>query len=193
MNNYKKYDKKTVQRTTVFKYIIAILCVVIFAYISAVIVLKHYIYPLKYFDIVKEQSSKNGIDAYLVMAVIKTESAFNPYVMSYKEAKGLMQIMDSTANDFNKENSNINLFDEDTNITYGCKYLSHLISKYDGNYYLAICAYNAGMGNVDRWITNGVISKNLNQFKDTNIPFLETKNYLYKVISAYEMYKKLYK
>jgi soluble lytic murein transglycosylase len=72
-------------------------------------------------------------------------------------------------------------------------YLSYLINKYDGNYYLAICAYNAGLGNVDNWISSGKISRNLAEYKNVDLPFQETEKYLEKVISSYNMYKFLYK
>ena len=107
-----------------------------------------------------------------------------------------MQIMDSTAEDIkNKmETTTINndLYNEEVNISLGCKYFSSLIDRYNGNYYLAICAYNAGMGNVDKWIDQNIITKNLNEYKNVNLPFSETKKYLNKVISSYKMYRLLY-
>ena len=152
-----------------------------------------------HFDIIKEESAKNNLDPYLVLAVIRTESKFNKLATSSKEAKGLMQIMDSTANELNRslnlvENEDtLNLYDEVTNISLGCKYLSNLINKYKGNYYLAICAYNAGMGNVDKWISQGIIYYDLESHKNVDLPFSETSDYLYEVISSYKIYRRLYK
>ena len=132
------------------------------------------------------------------MAIIKTESGFNNEATSKKEARGLMQIMDNTASDINSEinvvdNVNGNLYDENVNIALGCKYFSNLVNKYNGNYYIAICAYNAGMGNVDKWIEHGIVDKNLNNYKDISLPFTETENYLKKVIVRYKMYRLLYR
>ena len=109
-----------------------------------------------------------------------------------------MQIMDTTASDINSEinvvdDVNENLYDENVNIALGCKYFSNLVNKYNGNYYIAICAYNAGMGNVDKWIEQGIINKDLNNYKDISLPFKETENYLMKVIIRYKMYRFLYK
>ena len=58
---------------------------------------------------------------------------------------------------------------------------------------MAVCAYNAGMGNVDKWIEQGIVDKNLSEYINVNIPFNETKKYLRKVISSYKLYRLLYK
>ncbi len=153
------------------------------------------LFPGKYFETVTKYSKEYNIDPYLVLAVIKCESNFNINALSQKDAKGLMQIIDSTAAEANKNHTNqdIDLYDIDTNIRLGCKYLSTLISKYNGNYYLAICAYNAGIGNVGKWLKDGTIDYNLNDEAENNIPFDETKKYLRKVINTYRIYKFLYK
>lgn len=155
-------------------------------------------YPLNHFEIVKEEASKNNIDPYLVMAIIKTESGFNKEATSNKKAKGLMQIIDTTANDVNSQinvvnNVNENLYDEKVNIALGCKYLSNLIKKYNGNYYVAICAYNAGMGNVDKWIEQGIVPQDLNKYRNVILPFNETSSYLNRVVTRYKIYRFLYK
>lgn len=178
------------------KILIVIAILLIFA-LATIFVLKSYVYPRKHFDVIKEEAAKNNIDPYLVLAVIKTESGFNKLATSKKEAKGLMQIMDTTAQDINN-NANIveniedtNLYDENINIALGCNYLKSLIDKYEGNYYIAICAYNAGMGNVNKWLNDGIISKDLNT-SNINLPFEETNKYLNKVIKNYTIYRKLY-
>lgn len=186
------------KKTKFFKVIIITICVVILLLATCYIFLKKAIYPLNYFDIVKQESARNNIDPYLVMGIIKTESRFNRYATSNKNAKGLMQIMDTTAIDINKEinivnDINDNLYDENVNIALGCKYFSNLIKKYNGNYYLAICAYNAGMGNVDNWIEQGAIDSKIDEYKEVELPFNETEKYLKKVLIAYEIYKKIYK
>lgn len=182
-----KLDKKSkIIIGTIFAFIIVIMCVYI--------ILKLVLFPLKYFDIVKEEASKNNLDPYLVLSIIKTESNFNKDVISNKEAKGLMQIMDSTASEVAK-NSQINLeddlYNENTNIALGCNYFASLIKKYNGNYYLAILAYNAGMGNVDEWIKQGIIDENLNN-TNVSLPYKETTNYLKRVIFSYKVYRIIY-
>ena len=187
-SNYKKLFK------TLLKLLFIILVLLFLGYILFI----EFIYPRTHFDIIKKEASNNYIDPYLVLSVIKTESGFDTLATSNKKAKGLMQIMDSTANDVIKKINlidnidNLDLYDINTNISIGCKYLSYLINHYNGNYYLAICAYNAGMGNVDRWIENGYIDRHLENYIDINVPFNETKKYLKKVIDTYKIYRFLY-
>lgn len=181
----------------ILKKILTILVIAIMIFSGVFLVLRLYVFPRKHFDIIKEEASKNNIDPYLVLAVIKTESGFNSLATSKKHAKGLMQIMDTTAEDINnnanvvEDLENANLYDEDVNIALGCSYLKSLIDKYDGNYYIAICAYNAGMGNVNKWLNDGLIEKTLDS-ADISLPFEETSNYLKKVITNYKIYRKLY-
>lgn len=192
-NIIKKDSKKqTFVGKGIIKFILIIICLILI-YMISIEFLKKFIYPDTYIDIVKEESIKNDIDPYLVLAIIKTESGFDSMAISKKQAKGLMQIMDSTANDINSEVSEKNIYNVNTNIKLGCEYLNYLIKTYDGNYYLAVCAYNAGLGNVNEWVKEGVVSENLADSNDTNIPFKETNIYLKKVIGSYNMYKFLYK
>ncbi len=181
-----------------FKRLIKFLIISLFILLTLVILARELVYPRLHFDIIKEEASKNNIDPYLILSVIRTESKFNSFATSNKRAKGLMQLVDSTANEVIKKANivsnidNLDLYDVNTNISIGCKYLAYLINHYNGNYYLAICAYNAGMGNVDRWIEQGILSNNLDYHINANIPFNETRNYLEKVINTYNIYRKLY-
>lgn len=165
--------------------------------ILSLVLVKTFVYPLDYEDIVLTNSYKYDLDPYLVFAVINTESNFDKNAISSKDAKGLMQITDSTAQEMNEMTNSAdtitdeNIYDEEVNIELGCKYLASLISRYNGNYYIAICAYNAGIGNVNNWLEEGTISQDLDTVNVT-LPFLETTNYLKKVISNYETYKLLY-
>lgn len=193
MRIIKNNDKKRNKPIKIGIFII----VLVAAFFLTIWALKTFVYPLTHFSIVKEAASENSLDPYLILAIIKTESGFNENAKSNKDAKGLMQMLDSTANEVN-DNINIvdsvddNIYDADVNIKLGCKYFSNLVKRYDGNYYLAICAYNAGMGNVDKWLENGYIEKNLDEYKNVNLPFEETSKYLEKVISSYKIYVKLY-
>ncbi len=181
----------------ILKFITFFVIFTIVLFVSSILIIKKLVFPLKHFDVVKIEASKNNIDPYLIMAIIKTESNFNKEATSNKKAKGLMQIRDTTANDINNKINLVNqvegnLFDENVNIALGCKYFNDLISNYNGNYYLAICAYNAGMGNVNKWIEEGKVDKNLNEYTNISLPFEETRKYLKKVIISYKIYRKLY-
>lgn len=163
---------------------------VMFVY-GTILIAKKYIYPLEYKEIVIVYADEYNIDRALIFSIIKTESSFNKNVVSSKGAVGLMQITESTANYISKMlgEDSYNLKDAKTNIRYGCKYLRYLMDKFS-NTQVALCAYNAGEGNVMGWLKNDKYSpdgKRLN-----NIPFDETKNYLEKIQKSFANYKKLY-
>ncbi len=115
----------------------------------------------------KKYAVKNGLPPSLVNAVIKVESGFNPFAVSKKGARGLMQLMPSVLKELGIENP----FNVDENIKGGVNILKQLLGKYDWNLKKALAAYNAGETAVDR--NNGIP------------PYKETRNYVKKVIDAY--------
>lgn len=153
-------------------------------------------YPKTYAEFVTKYAEEYNVDPLLIYAVIRAESNFNESVVSKRNAKGVMQIMDTTAeevaeNIMSDTNFEPNmLFDAEINIQIGTKYLSELLEKYQGNYYVAVAAYNAGIGTVDRWINDGIIKSDGSDIE--NIPYKETNNYVRKIIRDYGIYEKLY-
>ncbi|WP_238886314.1 lytic transglycosylase domain-containing protein [Clostridium sp. YIM B02551] len=153
------------------------------------------LYPLKYKDYILKYSKENGLDPYLVMSVINTESKFNKDVASKKQAIGLMQLTEPTAEWIAKSMNDINfksedLFDPEKNIKMGCWYLKNLQEEF-GTTELVLAAYNAGRGNVSKWLNNSDISKDGKNLH--NIPYGETDKYIKKVKVNYNIYKLLYK
>lgn len=177
---------------SILKLLIFLLVILVLLYLYC----KTFIYKTTYMEYIEKSSGGSGIDPYLVLSIIRVESGFRPTAISSKEAKGLMQVKDSTYSDvsdmFATPLTNIDLYDPETNIKIGVAYFKKLVRKYDGNYYIALLAYNAGMGNVNSWINRGIVSKDLDTHIADDIPFEETRNYLKKVISTYNMYKFLY-
>ncbi|MDC0948147.1 lytic transglycosylase domain-containing protein [Gammaproteobacteria bacterium] len=114
-----------------------------------------------------------GVDPILIHAIIKVESDYRPSVESVKGAKGLMQLMDATASDYGV----LNPFDPQQNIEGGTAFLSDLFSQF-GDIDLVLAAYNAGPQRVREY--NGVP------------PFKETKEYINRVKSLYELFKSNY-
>ena len=173
---------------SVFVLVLVIAAVLIFP--KAEDELLHLSYPLKYEETVKKQAKEFGLDKNLVYAIIRTESGFDENATSSAGAKGLMQLTDDSflwmQQLLGEEGLYSDIYDPEANIRYGCALFAHL-KKYYGNEKLAICAYNAGIGNVDSWLESGLKIKN-----GKDIPFPETESYLEKVLSAKEMYDKLY-
>ena len=150
-------------------------------------------YKIEYSEYVEKYSQEYDVDKYLIYACIKAESNFNENAKSSKGAKGLMQLMDSTgqeiAESLNVEIEPRDLLKPDINIQLGTKYISKMMQKYQ-NIELALAAYNAGSGNVDSWIAQGIIKSDGSDVE--NIPFKETNNYVRKILKDYRIYKELY-
>lgn len=181
----------------IFKRLIQLLIVLSAICIVVLWIYRNVVYPRKYKDIVEQACSIYNVDPNLIYAVIKQESKFNPNAVSHSGAKGLMQLIDTTAQDMAEninsiDKNNLDIYDPYTNIFLGTKYISYLINHFDGNYYLAITAYNAGMGNTKAWLNREY--KDYATFSDVYecIEYSETKNYLSNVINNYNYYTKLY-
>jgi len=147
------------------------------------------VYPLKFDSSIKKHATNYNLDEHLVMALICTESRFDEDAVSHKNAKGLMQLRDDTAKWCMEEFGISGGTDSnDLNINIGCAYLRYLIDKYKGNIHTALAAYNAGEGNVSKWLKS--------QGDDTvvlcAIPFDETENYVEKINQRVKIYKFLY-
>lgn len=154
------------------------------------------IYKLEYSEYVYEYAEENEIDPFLIFAIIKAESNFNRNIESSSGAIGLMQLMESTAIEMANEIGEEvvvkeALYNPKTNIKIGTNYYSYLLEHYEGNMYLALAAYNAGMGNVDKWIKEGIIKEDGSDIE--NIPYKETNNYVRKIVRDYKIYQKIYK
>ena len=149
---------------------------------------------LDYKNEISKYAKEYELEPYFLAAIIKTESNFNKDAASSKGALGLMQITEDTEVWISKRLGEVyeknSVLEPEKNIRYGSWYIKYLIDKYDGNQNLAILAYNAGFGNVDKWITEKKITGRFLEFQ--NIPFKETRNYLVKTRIYSVLYKYLY-
>lgn len=149
--------------------------------------------PIKYGEQIVKYSKKYDLEPGLVCAIINTESRFKPEVESHKGAIGLMQLMPNTI-DWAVENmegmenfSYDNINDPDVNIEIGCWVLHYLSEQLGDNHELMSAAYNAGIGNVKKWLGDTTYSADGEYLN--YIPYKETSNYVKRVIK----YEKLYK
>lgn len=172
--------------------VVLIFGLVSFAFAFAPSLLFKSMYPLRYEDEITASAATHGVDPYLVAAVIRSESSWDPEASSHQGARGLMQLMPETAQDMvakglvdGKRYSYENLEDPTVNIEYGCAYLSYLLTYFNGTTDRAIAAYNAGMGNVDGWAKQDKLLHNA-------ITFPETQAYLVRVNMAKARYQELY-
>lgn len=147
-------------------------------------------YPFKYSEIIHTAAEENKIDPYLIMALIRQESAFNPNARSRVGARGLMQLMPPTAKLIDRSLKKSDLYTPEKNIPTGVHYLARLIDRYNGNIQLALAAYNAGPLNVDQWLKRYPLEP-LDLFIDL-IPFQETREYVTSIQRNYYWYQKLY-
>lgn len=185
---------KLIKRMIIFIGILAITFVLVRIVKVQDIILRQ-AYPIKYAEYVEKYASENRIDKYMVYAIIKTESNFKTDVKSESNAIGLMQLLETTAveraNSIDeKDITEEDLYEPETNIKLGTDYYAYLLNHYAGNNVLALVAYNAGMGNVDTWVKEGVIEADGSDIE--NIPYRETNNYVRKILRDYKMYVRLY-
>ncbi len=152
---------------------------------------RKFTYPLKYDDTVIEFADRYNLDRALVFSVINVESRFDKKAVSSAGAVGLMQITPSTAEYIAKllDVEEYELRDERTNVKFGCFYLSYLLKRFVA-VDTAICAYNAGEGNVETWLKNKEYSKDGIILE--KIPFKETQEYREKIRKNYKKYSQIY-
>ena len=152
------------------------------------------LFPVEYSRYIHAYAKEYAMDRYLVMGEIKAESNFDPKAISTRNAKGLMQLTDTTAlecsekmglNDFQPDD----IFDPETNIRMGCYYLSYLLERFDGEIDTALAAYNAGEGNVQKGLEDPRYSPDGKTL--SKIPFAETEHYVQKIKIYQNVYQEM--
>jgi soluble lytic murein transglycosylase len=156
----------------------------------------HLLFPRLYWSQIQAAGAEHNIDPYLILAVIRQESAFQRYALSRSNAHGLMQLIPSTGRSLYQDlkggslGNDDQLFEPALNIALGTLYLKQLLKRYDGNLILALASYNAGMGRVRQW-RQQISEHDWDEFIE-DIPFTETRGYVKSVLRNYHVYQKLY-
>jgi len=150
-------------------------------------------YPIRYQDAIKKNASRNGLDPYLVMALILQESYFSPRAKSPAGAIGLMQLMPATGQELGRQLhgtfSVARLTEPVTNIEIGTLHLKQLFALFGGETRLVIASYNAGQGNVAKW-RRAAPKKPMDEFLES-MPFAETRNYVKRVTLLRSAYARM--
>ena len=182
--------------------LIAIICIIVgslifaFAYDAILSFVEKCEHPREYAESVQKYAVEFAVPEDIIYAVIKTESGFDKNAESSVGARGLMQMMPSTfkwltgPDHLGEKLGADKLYEPEVSIKYGTYYLNYLYKKFDYNWDTAFAAYNAGEGNVSKWLDDKNYSDGDGNL--TKIPFKETESYVKKVNDNIEIYKKLY-
>jgi soluble lytic murein transglycosylase len=150
-------------------------------------------YPRAYWDLFSSASNRLALDPYLVLALSRQESLFNPMATSGSNARGLMQLIPSTARKMASQNGmdteNIRLYDPAVNVQLGTTYLKNLFEMFHGDEFHVVAAYNGGENAVSKWLSefHGADDEWVE-----NIEYKETRDYVKKVIGGRREYLLLY-
>ena len=153
------------------------------------------VYPLGHLDLVGPYAAQRGLDPYLVLGLIREESAFAPRAISRTGARGLMQLMPQTADLTARENklppvAPAALETPEVNIRIGVHHLADLFREFGGNLSLTLASYNAGKQPVQRWVQRFGAADEVEFVED--IPYAETRGYVKRVLGSYERYRTLF-
>ena len=151
-------------------------------------------YPTGLIPTIKAQGINGIVDPFLVAAIIREESQYDWRAVSRVGAIGLMQVMPATANAVAQRHhlpsvGREDLFDQETNIRLGVRYVEQLIGQFSGNMVQTIAAYNAGPIVVENWVT-AHRGRSEDEFVEL-IPFQETRHYVKRVLRSYKEYLRL--
>lgn len=154
-------------------------------------------FPRAYWTQVQSVGRETGLDPYLLLAVARQESTFRPRTMSSAGARGVMQVMPSTAEWLARVEPSVDpekakdLEHPGNSIQLGAYYLMRMAARFDGNLVHALAAYNAGPGRINTW-RKKCRSSNIEKFLEEGITFRETREFVKKVLANYAAYKTLY-
>jgi soluble lytic murein transglycosylase len=150
-------------------------------------------YPRAYWPLFSQAAARTGVKPSLLLALSRQESLFDPTACSVSDARGVMQLLPTTAQRLavrtGMPSYRIELYDPSVNIDLGCAYLKMLLAMFNGDEFKAIAAYNGGEDAVQRWVEH--YGGPDDEWVE-NIEFAETRNYVKKVVGGMREYRMLY-
>jgi soluble lytic murein transglycosylase len=153
------------------------------------------LFPQDYWPTIKAESERNGLNPYMIASLIRQESEFNPRVISYANAWGLMQLLPSVGREMAKREGLSNhlepeaLLDPAINIKLGTAYLKQTLDKFGGHQEYAFAAYNAGDSRVTDWTSSSSFT-GIDEFVES-IPFTQTRDYVQAIIRNEQIYREI--
>jgi len=152
-------------------------------------------FPIPYRADLERYAKQNGLDPFLMAALIRQESEFNPKAVSKANARGLTQIMPATGRELSRRlqmrpYSTARLFQPSVSLQLGSYYLKSVSASLGGRWEAALAAYNAGLARANAWLTWGDFQEPA-EFIET-VPFSQTRNYVQVVLRNADMYRRLY-
>jgi soluble lytic murein transglycosylase len=197
LSNIKKWIKPAVDALPPKRVLLIAFALLLMFMLVAIPLFNELMYPLKYEDYIFNSAQTTGADPFLVMAIIRVETKFDPNGRSRVGAQGLMQLMPGTVDDIIKRGgfspaiaNYVN--DPATNIQMGSWYIAYLTKRFKGNKVAVMAAYNAGPNIVDKWIKMGIWDGTRANVTQIPARYGETRHYVQRVSYYYEKYKQLY-
>lgn len=194
-SNLRKWIEPALRALPRKRYILIGIIFIILCLSIAYPLFNRWIYPLDYEKNILDSARVTGADPYLVMAIIRVETKFDPEKQSRVGAQGLMQLMPPTV-DYAIRKGNFSpalrqyIKDPAVNIRVGSWYISQLNQEFHGNKVAVIAAYNAGPARVEEWLKQGTWNGTRQNVQ--KIPYGETRHYIQRVTFFYEKYRSLY-
>ena len=153
------------------------------------------LFPKEYWTTIQAEAARNGLDPYMVASLIRQESEFDPRVISYANAYGLMQLEPSTGRQMAQKtgySSHLDtnaLLDPEVNIKLGCAYLKQTLDRFGGQQEYTFASYNAGESRVDDWKAEGNYT-GIDEWVES-IPFEQTRDYVQALMRNEQIYREL--
>jgi soluble lytic murein transglycosylase len=152
-------------------------------------------FPLPWRDSVFREAQSNALDPYLLAALIRQESEWNPRAVSRARAYGLTQVLPATGRQLSRRVglsrfTTASLYDPDVNLKLGTYYLRNVLQQHEGKWEHALASYNAGKTRTEQWLT-WYKYREPAEFVET-VPFTETRTYIQVVLRNADVYRRLY-